>query len=144
MTFSLRFTAMFLFRHSWFFQLPLTQMTTAYLWTDSNTCIAFLVLHSAGFLLIWQIEHNQSSSMTMSSKSQAFPMVCHRVSCRAQFSSSSTQNLCLTWFSVTLLSLSLLRMRLSSKSLSLHRTFSLQYLLWKPVSHRSVCWNLVS
>ena len=45
--------------------------------------------------------------MTTSHKSQAFPMVCHRVLCWAQFSSSSTQNLFLTGFSVTLLSLNL-------------------------------------
>ena len=37
---------MFLFWHSWIFQLPLTQLTTAYFSTDSNTCMASLVLHS--------------------------------------------------------------------------------------------------
>ena len=68
-------------------------------------------------------------------------MVCHRVLCWAQFSSSSTQNLFLPWFSVT--PLSLLRMILSSKFLSLHRTFNLQYLLWKLVSQtsRPGCWK---
>ena len=134
---------MFLFWHSLIFQLPLTQLTTAYFLTDSNTCMASLVLHSPGFLLIWQIEHNQSSSMTTSHKSQAFPMVCHRVLCWAQFSSSSTHDLFLTWFSVTRLSLNLSRTKLSSKSLSLHRIFNLQYLLWKPVcqTSRPGCWK---
>ena len=80
------------------------------------------VLHSPGFLLTWQIEHSQSSSMTTSHKSQAFPTVCHRDLCWAQFSSSSTQNLFLTWLIVTRLSLTLSRTILSSKSLSLHRT----------------------
>ena len=81
--------------------------------------------------------------MTMSHKSQAFPMVCHRVLCWAQFSSPSTQNLFLIWFSVTRLSLNLSRTILSSKSLSLHRTFNLQYLLWKPVcqTSRPGCWK---
>ena len=51
--------------------------------------MAYLVLHSPGFLLISQREHSQSSSMTTSHKSEAFPMVCHRVLCLAQFSSSS-------------------------------------------------------
>ena len=96
---------MFLFCHSWIFQLPLTHMTTAYFFTDCNTCMVSPALHFPCFLLIWQIEHSQSSSMTTSHKSQAFPMVCHRVLCWAQFSSSSTQNLFLTWFSVTRLSL---------------------------------------
>ena len=50
--------AMFLFWHSWIFQLPLTQLTTAYFLTDSNTCMASPVLHSPGFLLIWQIEQS--------------------------------------------------------------------------------------
>ena len=105
--------------------------------------LASPVLLSPGFLLTLQIEHSQSSSMTTSHKSQAFPMVCHRVLCWAQFSSSSTQNFFLTWFSVTLLSLSLLRTILSSKSLSRHRTFNLQYLLWKPVckTSRPGCWK---
>ena len=49
-----------------------------------------------GFFLIFQIEHSQSSLMTTFHKSQAFPMVCHRVLCWAQFSSLSTQNLFLT------------------------------------------------
>ena len=102
--------------------------------------------HSPGFLLIWRIGHSQSSSMTTSHNSQTFPMVCHRVLCWAQFSSSCTQDLFLTWFSVTLLSLNLSRTILSSKSLSLHRTFNLQYLLWKPVCQtaRLGCWKLVS
>ena len=129
--------AMFLFWHSWIFQLPLTQLTTAYFFTDSNTCMASPVLHCPDFLLIWQIEHSQSPSMTTSHKSQAFPMVCHRVLYWAQFSSSSTQNLLLTWFSVTRLSLNLSRTMFSSKSLSLHRTVNLQYLLWKPVCQTS-------
>ena len=60
--------------------------------------------------------------MTTSHKSQAFPMVCHRVLCWAQISSSSTQNLCLTLFSVTRLSLNLSRTILSSKSLSFHQS----------------------
>ena len=61
----------------------------------------------------------------------------------AQFSSSSTQNLFLTWFSVTRLSLSLSWTILSSKSLSLHRAFDLQYLFWKPVcqTSRPGCWK---
>ena len=63
--------------------------------------------------------------------------MCHRVLCWARFSSLTTQNLFLTWFSVTLLSFSLLRLILISKSLSLHRIFDLQYLLWKPVSETS-------
>ena len=135
--------AMFLFWHSWIFQLPLTQLITAYFLTDSNTCMASLVLHSSGFFLIWQTEHSQSSLMTTFYKSQTFPMVCHRVLCWAQFSSFSTQNLFLTWFSVTLLSLNLSRTILSSKSLFLHRTFNLQYLLWKPVcqTSRPGCWK---
>ena len=134
--------AMFLFWHSWIFQLPLTQLTRAYFLTDSNTCMASPVPHSPG-VLIWQIEHSLSSSMTPSRKSQALPMVCHRVLCWAQFSSSSTQNLFLTWFSVTRLSLNLSRTILSSRSLSLHRTFNLQYLLWKPVcqTSRPGCWK---
>ena len=99
--------------------------------------MASLVQHSPGFLLIWQIEDSQSSSMSTSRKSPDFPMVCHRVLCWAQFSSSSTWNLFLTWFSVTRLSLSLSRTILSSKSLSLHRTFNLQYLLRKPVCQTS-------
>ena len=41
-------------------------------------------------------------AMTTSHKSQAFSMVCHRVLCLAQFSSACTQNLFLTWFSVTI------------------------------------------
>ena len=119
MTSTLHLTlAMFFFWLSWIFQLPLTQMTTAYFLTDSNTCLASLVLHSPGFLLIWQTEHSQSSSITTSHTSQAFPMACHKVLCWAQFSSSPTQNLFLTWFYVTLLSLSLFRMIPSSKSLS--------------------------
>ena len=81
--------------------------------------------------------------MTTSHKSQAFPMVCHRVLFWAQFSSSSTQNLFLTWFSVTVLSLNLSRTILTSKSLSLLWTFRLQYLPWKPVcqTSRSGCWK---
>ena len=75
--------------------------------------------------------------MATSHKYQAFPMLCHKVLCLAQFSSSSTQNLLLTWFSATRLSLNLSRTILSSKSLSLHRTFNLQYLLWKPVCQTS-------
>ena len=135
--------AVFLFWYSWIFQLPLTQLTTAYFLTDSNTYMASPVLHSPGFLFIWQIEHSQSSLMTTSHKSQAFPMVCHRVLCWPQVSSASTQNLFLTWFSVTRLSRSLSWTILSSKSVSLHWTFSLQYLLWKPVyqTSRSGCWN---
>ena len=135
--------AMFLFWHSWIFQLLLTQLTIAYFVAECNTCMASQVLHSPGFLLIWQIEHSQSSSMTTSRKSQALPMVCHRVLCWAQFSSFSTQNLVLTWFNVTRLSLNLSRTILSSKSLSLHRKFNLQYLLWKPVSQtsRPWCWK---
>ena len=105
--------------------------------SDSNTCKTSLVLHSPGFPLILQIDHSQSSSTTTSRKSQTFPMVPHRAQRWAQFSSSSTQNLFLTWFSATLLSLSLLRMILSSKSLSLHRTFNLQYLPWKSVFQTS-------
>ena len=89
--------AMFLFWHSWVFQLPFTQLTTAYFLTDSNKCIASPVLHS---------------SMTTSQNSQAFPMVCDRVLCWAQFSSFSTQNLFLSWFSGTLLSLNLSRTQL--------------------------------
>ena len=75
--------------------------------------------------------------MTTSHKSQAFPTVCHRVLWWARFCSSSTQNLCLTGFSVTLLSLNLSRTILSSKSLFRHRTFNLQYLLWKSVCQTS-------
>ena len=95
------------------------------------------------FLLIWQMEYSQSSSMTTSHKSQAFPTMCHRVLCWAHFSSSSTQNLNLTWFSVTRLNLNLSRTILSSKSLSLHQTFNLQYLLWKSVcqTFRPGCWK---
>ena len=125
------------FWHSWFPQLPLTQLTTAYFSTDSSTCMASLVLHSPGFPFIWQIEHGQSPSMTTSRKSLVFSVVSHRVLCLAQSTSSLTQNLFMTWFSVTLCSLSLLQMILSSKSLSLHRTFNLQYLLWKLVSQTS-------
>ena len=79
--------------------------------------------------------------MSTSHKSQA--VVHHRGLCWAQFSSFSTQNLFLTRFSVTRLSLNLLRMILSSKSLSLHRTFNLQYLRWKPVcqTSRPGCWK---
>ena len=89
------------------------------------------------------IEHSQSSSMTTSHMSQAFSMVCHRVLCWTQFSLSSAQNLFLTWFSVILLSLNLSRTILGSKSLSLHRTFNLQYLLLKPVCQttRPGCWK---
>ena len=135
--------AVFLFWHSWIFQLPLTQLTIAYFMTNSKTCTASPVLHSPGFLLIWQIEHSQSSSMTTSHKSQAFPMMCHRVLCWAQFSSSSTQNLFLTWFSVARLSLNLSRTMFSSKSMSLHRTFNLQYLLWRLAcqTFRPGCWK---
>ena len=81
--------------------------------------------------------------MTTSLKSEAFPVMCHRVLCWAQFSSSSTQDLFLTLFSVTRLSLNLSRTKLSSKSLSLHRTFNLQCLLWKPVCQtcRPGCWK---
>ena len=81
--------------------------------------------------------------MTTSHKSQAFPMVCHRVLCWAQFSSSSAQNLFLSWFSVTQLSPILAQTILSTKSLSLHWTFNLQYLLWKPVcqTSRPGCWK---
>ena len=103
-----------------------------------------LVLHSPGFLLIWQIEHDQSSSIIMTRKFLAFPVVYHRVLRWAQFSSSSAQNLFLTWFGVTLSSLSLLRMILCPKSLSLHHTFNLRYLLWKPVSQTfrtTGCWK---
>ena len=108
--------AMFLFWHSWIFQLLLTQLTIAYFVAECNTCMASQVLHSPGFLLIWQIEHSQSSSMTTSHKSQALPMVCHRVLCWAQFSSSSTQNLFLTWL-VSLHWVSIFRGRYSVLSL---------------------------
>ena len=64
-------------------------------------------MYSPGFRLIWPRERSQSSSMTTSRKSQAFPMVCHRVLCWVQFCSFSTENLFLTWFSATLLSLNL-------------------------------------
>ena len=133
---------MFLFWHSWIFQLPSTQMTTVYFLTNSNTCMASPVLHSTGFLPIWQTEHSHRRWPRLASF-KPFPMVYHRVLCWTQFSSSSTQNLFLTWFSVNLLSLSLLQTILSSKSLSLHRTFNLQYLLWKPVcqTSRHGCWQ---
>ena len=59
MTSSLNLTlAVFLFWHSRIYQLPLTQPTTAHFSNDSNTCVASMVLHSPGFLLIWQIEHS--------------------------------------------------------------------------------------
>ena len=105
--------------------------------------MALLVLHCPSFVLISQIEHSQLSSMTMFHESQAFPMVTHRLFCWAQSSSFSMQNLFPTWFSVTRLSLNLSRTILSSKSLSLHRTFNLQYLLWKPVcqTSRPGCWK---
>ena len=83
--------------------------------------------------------------MTLPRKSQAIPTVCHRVQCWAQFSSFSTQNLSLTWLdSVSLYWVSVfLWTILSSKFLSLHQTFNLQYLLWKSVSQisRLVCWK---
>ena len=64
-------------------------------------------------------------------------MVCNGILCWTQFCSSSTQNLFLTWFSVTRLSLSLLRTILGSKSFSLHRRFNLLYLLWIHVCQTS-------
>ena len=70
-------------------------------------------------------------------------MVCYRVLCWTQFSLSSAQNLFLSWFSVTQLSPILAQTILSTKSLSLHWTFNLQYLLWKPVcqTSRPGCWK---
>ena len=50
--------AMFLFWHSWLFRQPLAQLITAYFSTDSNACMASPVLHSPGFLFIWQTEQS--------------------------------------------------------------------------------------
>ena len=91
---------------NWSGEAPLdSSVSSAYLWWSQSWSEERL-------LLMWQIELSQSSWMTTFYKSQVFPVVRHTFLCGAQFLSPSTQNLFLTWFSVTLLSLILFRTQL--------------------------------